>query len=604
MYQLNHPHIVKLYNHFEDNDNFYLILQMCSKGQLYSKLKKDGRLNERQTAQYMREVIQAVQYLHSLDPPIIHRDIKPENILLDKDDRVKLGDFGWSNFFNDSSQRTTYCGTPEYLAPEMIKQKGHDKNLDIWNLGVLLFELLTGRPPFEGKDQQKLFESILKFQIKWPKGFSPVAKDLVQKLLKTNPSERIQLDEITNHPWFQNQEELHPNLVIEAPITSAQKLRKEGDLNPDEYKPVTQPSMQDRHKPKEHKLISNIGDTPVGKQRESNLSKELTRKIASIEEESKQKDLQIEMLKGDNENLKTQINSLEEQLEASDANSRADEDGKLLNEISILKSKLRDKENLLSDLNNKHVAMRATETQLKMAQNEIDFQINKVNADEEKFDELKRKYSFVENQLVEQRARAEKAEREREQAEAEGKQRYDSLESKYLNKLETEESQDDEAYSELLGMCKREMEEIQEKMRKTIDSEQIIEQMREENLQKQKEVNQVRLRYEKESLESNQEHIRQLEECKEGYESKRKQLQQKLADEVKVKSERIIELEKRQLNFEQEKAKNEALIKQLKEIQEREMVMKTNISVLKQEKVISQETSKKLKEQVEMYKPR
>lgn len=601
MYQLNHPHIVKLYNHFEDNDNFYLILQMCSRGQLYSKLKKEGRLNERQTAQYMREVIQAVQYLHSLDPPIIHRDIKPENILLDKDDRVKLGDFGWSNFFNDSSQRTTYCGTPEYLAPEMIKQKGHDKNLDIWNLGVLLFELLTGRPPFEGKDQQKLFESILKFQIKWPKGFSPVAKDLVQKLLKTNPAERIQLDEITNHPWFQNQEELHPNLVIEAPITSAQKLRKDGNLNPDEYKPVTQPSMQDRHKPKEHKLISNIGDTPVGKQRESNLSKELGRKIAQMEEDSKQKDLQIEMLKGENENLKTQIDSLQEQLEASEANSRAEEDSKLLNEISILKSKLRDKENLLSDLNNKHIAMRETETKLKMAQNEIEFK-NKVNADGEKYEELKRKFANLENQLIDTRARAEKAEREKEQADSDAKQRYDALESKYLNKLETEESQDDEAYSELLSMCKRDMEEIQEKMKRAIDSEKVIEQMREDNLQKQKEVNQVRLRYEKESLESNQEHIRELEECKESYEGKRKQLQNKLADEVKIKNDRIIELEKRQVNFEQEKAKNEALIKQLKEIQEREMVMKTNISVLKQEKVISSETTKKLKEQIEVLK--
>ena len=100
----------------------------------------------------MWEVISAVQYLHNLDPPIIHWDIKPENILLDNDGRVKLGDFGWSNFFNEESQRTTYCGTPEYLAPEMIKQQGHAKPLDIWNLGILLFELLVGWPPFEGKN--------------------------------------------------------------------------------------------------------------------------------------------------------------------------------------------------------------------------------------------------------------------------------------------------------------------------------------------------------------------------------------------------------------------------------------------------------------------
>lgn len=92
--------------------------------------------------------------MHSLDPPIIHRDIKPENILLDQNGVVKLADFGWSNYFDDEAaqgkQRLTYCGTPEYLAPEMIKQSGHDKTLDVWNLGVLLFELLTGSPPFEG----------------------------------------------------------------------------------------------------------------------------------------------------------------------------------------------------------------------------------------------------------------------------------------------------------------------------------------------------------------------------------------------------------------------------------------------------------------------
>ena len=103
-------------------------------------------------AQYLREVIAAVKYLHSMDPPIIHRDIKPENILLDAEGAVKVADFGWSNFFNENLTRMTYCGTPEYLAPEMITQSGHDKSLDIWNLGVLLFELLTGNPPFVGKD--------------------------------------------------------------------------------------------------------------------------------------------------------------------------------------------------------------------------------------------------------------------------------------------------------------------------------------------------------------------------------------------------------------------------------------------------------------------
>ena len=173
-------------------------------------LKKEGRFNEKIAAQYLRECIAAVQYLHSLEPPIIHRDIKPENILLDSNGVVKLADFGWSNYFDDDNRRLTYCGTPEYLAPEMIKQSGHDKALDVWNLGVLLFELLTGSPPFEGSSQSDLFSNILALKIKWPKGFSGIAKDLISKLLKIDPKNRIPVGEITEHPWFKSIPQIRP----------------------------------------------------------------------------------------------------------------------------------------------------------------------------------------------------------------------------------------------------------------------------------------------------------------------------------------------------------------------------------------------------------
>jgi serine/threonine protein kinase len=105
MYKLQHPYVVKLYNHYEDDDSFYLILEYAPKGQIYTLIKREGRFSERVSAQYLREVIQACKYLHSLDPPIIHRDIKPENILLDGEGAVKVADFGWSNFFNDDTRR-------------------------------------------------------------------------------------------------------------------------------------------------------------------------------------------------------------------------------------------------------------------------------------------------------------------------------------------------------------------------------------------------------------------------------------------------------------------------------------------------------------------
>ena len=109
-------------------------------------------------------MVAAIEFCHSRDPPIIHRDIKPENILLDKEGHIKLADFGWSNFFNPNAKRKTYCGTLDYLAPEMIEESGHDVSLDYWSLGVLTYELLTGKAPFTPppglKDQKQIQQQL------------------------------------------------------------------------------------------------------------------------------------------------------------------------------------------------------------------------------------------------------------------------------------------------------------------------------------------------------------------------------------------------------------------------------------------------------------
>ena len=197
MYSLNHPYIIKLFNHFEDDKNFYLILQLAENGSLFSKLVKARSFDESTAAQYLREIALAVQYLHSRDPPIIHRDIKPENVFLDKDGVAKLGDFGWSSF--SDQVRSTYCGTLEYLAPEMIDRTGHDTTLDIWNLGVLLFEMLTGNAPFQSNNQAELFSKIKNLKIGFPKNFPAGAKDLVRGLLRSNPNERLTIKQLLDH---------------------------------------------------------------------------------------------------------------------------------------------------------------------------------------------------------------------------------------------------------------------------------------------------------------------------------------------------------------------------------------------------------------------
>ena len=254
MYKLNHPHVIRLINHFEDDEKFYLIMPYASKGQLYSLLRRQVRFDQRTAAQYMREVLEAVRYIHSFSPKIIHRDIKPENLLLDENYRVLLSDFGWSNFLDENEYRKTFCGTPEYLSPEMAKKSGHNEMVDIWALGVLLFEFLAGYAPFSGSCPKELYTNIKKLKVNWPVDFPPLAKNLVSKILKLNPSERLSVEEILDHPWFtQNpplrhvltnyltdeKEILKSHLVIATPesvedkindITDPHKKRKFGTL--------------------------------------------------------------------------------------------------------------------------------------------------------------------------------------------------------------------------------------------------------------------------------------------------------------------------------------------------------------------------------------
>ena len=131
MYSLNHPHIVKLFSHFEDDKYFYLVMELVEGGNLFHKLNNENVLLERVAAQYLREIVLAIEYLHTRTPGIIHRDIKPENILIDKTGRLKLTDFGWANYFNKSVERLTSCGTLEYLPPEIADENGHDLSADV-----------------------------------------------------------------------------------------------------------------------------------------------------------------------------------------------------------------------------------------------------------------------------------------------------------------------------------------------------------------------------------------------------------------------------------------------------------------------------------------
>jgi len=220
LYELNHPYVIKIVTHFEDDRNVYVVLEFAPGGHMFKLLRKMKEFDERTSAQYLRELTCALHYLHSRDPPIIHRDIKPENILLDAEGRGKLADFGWSNYDVEEITRETYCGTLDYLAPEMVNRTGHSVKLDIWSLGVLLYEMLAGRAPFESKQKETLFENIRKLKLKFPMTFPPLAKDLVRRLLRINPEERLSLEELLNHPWMRSTPLLRP-LLLSEPVPAA-----------------------------------------------------------------------------------------------------------------------------------------------------------------------------------------------------------------------------------------------------------------------------------------------------------------------------------------------------------------------------------------------
>ena len=218
MYKIHQNNIVRLFNHFEDNEYCYFVMEYIENGNLFSQpcWKNNNCFSSYDVAKIIKEVICAVYYLHNMDPPIIHRDIKPENVLIDKNGVAKLTDFGWSNYIDSKEIRRTYCGTPVYLAPEMIKEIGHDEHLDIWCIGVLLFELLTGNVPFKGKDLESLNNNILTLKIAWPKDINLVAKNLILKILKPDPGERISLRDMLKHPFFRtklNDDNLERDLI-------------------------------------------------------------------------------------------------------------------------------------------------------------------------------------------------------------------------------------------------------------------------------------------------------------------------------------------------------------------------------------------------------
>ncbi|XP_066395524.1 serine/threonine-protein kinase AtPK2/AtPK19-like [Miscanthus floridulus] len=202
--KVDHPFIVQLRYSFQTKYRLYLVLDFINGGHLFFQLYKQGLFREELARIYTAEIVSAVAHLHANG--IMHRDLKPENILLDADGHAMLTDFGLAKEFCENTRSNSMCGTLEYMAPEIILGRGHDKAADWWSVGILLFEMLTGKPPFVG-NRDKVQQKIIKDKLKFPSFLSSEAHSLLKGLLHKEPNRRLGSgpggsNEIKNHKWF------------------------------------------------------------------------------------------------------------------------------------------------------------------------------------------------------------------------------------------------------------------------------------------------------------------------------------------------------------------------------------------------------------------
>ncbi|XP_069576510.1 ribosomal protein S6 kinase alpha-1 isoform X1 [Brachyistius frenatus] len=203
---VNHPFVVKLHYAFQTEGKLYLILDFLRGGDLFTRLSKEVMFTEEDVKFYLAELALGLDHLHSLG--IIYRDLKPENILLDEEGHIKLTDFGLCKEAIDHEKKAySFCGTVEYMAPEVVNRQGHIHSADWWSFGVLMFEMLTGALPFQGKDRKETMNLILKARLGMPQFLSAEAQSLLRALFKRNPSNRLGsgadgAEEIKRHGFF------------------------------------------------------------------------------------------------------------------------------------------------------------------------------------------------------------------------------------------------------------------------------------------------------------------------------------------------------------------------------------------------------------------
>jgi len=208
---LDHPHILKLFEVYESKNEFFLVMELVEGKELFDKIVERGQYSEKDTSNITRQIISAIDYLHSKG--IAHRDLKPENLLsvgTGDHEIIKVADFGLSKNFGDEKMMTS-CGSPGYVAPEVLECETYDKAVDMWSIGVILYILLVGYPPFYADNDPALFKKIMACDYDFGEGWdaiSAVARDLVKNLLVKDPKKRLTAAQSLNHPFIKGADSL------------------------------------------------------------------------------------------------------------------------------------------------------------------------------------------------------------------------------------------------------------------------------------------------------------------------------------------------------------------------------------------------------------
>ena len=366
----NHPNVILVAEIFESSDSYYSVMEYCEGGELFNYIVKNRRLSEEESAFFYYQLINGLEYIHSLG--IVHRDLKPENLLLTNEHLLKIIDFGLSNYFKEGQKDllVTPCGSPCYASPEMVGGKKYNGfKIDIWSSGIILYAMLCGYLPFEDKDNDILFEKILECKLVFPKYVKKLSRDLMERILVTDPDQRISISEIKQHPFYLKGKELFEQEFSVYQITKDVNEKASFDLNHilenqainDNGKPKEKIENNENKENKENKENIDINAENINNKSIKNEIKDIKEEI-DINKQEQRKEIEI----NENEN------------EKNDKEIKKDE-----KEEEIIKDKdNKEKENNISDKNiNQNIIS------YELEQENIDLEIKKDN-DEKSFNSL------------------------------------------------------------------------------------------------------------------------------------------------------------------------------------------------------------------------